>query len=214
MMPAPLRCTYYTRLAGWLSMLVTTATATYLQDAYQRIPLLVPVKFEDGSPLQFAFKSPGLIYLPVAMQVGLGLVFLAIVLLLVRRPERNERGGGLPEGGARHAAEGIALIALVWIAFQGANAWRLAALYRRTFDTAIEIYELSLITAITATVVIAVRAILKVREVEAEMGSPLTIPVVAGSHGLAAAALAVALGAGIAGPIYLVATVLGGLRHI
>jgi uncharacterized membrane protein len=209
------RCTPATRIAGWLSGLFTTATFAFLQDAYQRMPLLVPVRFEDGSPLQFAFKSPALVYLPVALQLSLGLVFAAVVVLLVRRAARPQAGDGLRALGALHAAEGIALLAMVWIAFQAVNAWRLASLYRRTFDADIELYALALITAVTATVVIAARAVLKVRESEGDTGEYLyVLPAIAGPHGLASAALAIALGAGIAVPFYLVAAVWGGLRHI
>jgi hypothetical protein len=67
---APLRCTEYTRIAGWMSALVTTATFSFLHDAYDRLPLLVPIRFDDGNPSQFAFKSVELVYLPFGLQVA------------------------------------------------------------------------------------------------------------------------------------------------
>lgn len=205
----PLPSTDATRIAGWLSALLVAATATFLQDAYQRLPLLVPVEFEAGNPTQFAFKSPALIYLPVGLQVAMGVVFLAIVVLLLRRSVRvtdNEQPAA-----ARHAAEAIAFLAVVWIAFQGVNAWRLVSLYSRTYDTDIELYGLAIVTAITATITIAARALLQARELDdhepggfvAEPGQPL-----------ATAVLAALVGVGIAVPLYLVATVWEGLRHI
>jgi hypothetical protein len=209
-----LSCTPTTRLAGWSSVLVTAATAAFLQDAYTRMPLLVPVLFEDGNPLWFAFKSPALVYLPVALQLALGAVFAAVVYLVLRRSRRADGDGGLRAAGARHTAEGIALLALVWIAFQGANAWRLAGLYQRSFDTSHEIYALALVTAITATIVIGARAILQVRDSEDLAGVHLDLPVMAGRSSLASIALAIALGLGLAAPVYLVAAVWGGLRHI
>ena len=45
------------------------------------------------------------------------------------------------------------------------NAWRLATLWRRTFDGNIELYTLALITALTATVVVGARVVLKVQDV-------------------------------------------------
>ena len=77
---APLRCTEYTRIAGWMSALLTTATFSFLHDAYDRLPLLVPIRFDDGNPSQFAFKSVELVYLPFGLQLALsGWVFLAVM---------------------------------------------------------------------------------------------------------------------------------------
>jgi uncharacterized membrane protein len=211
----PLRCTEYTRIAGWMSALVTTATFSFLHDAYDRVPLLVPIRFDDGNPSQFAYKSVELVYLPFGMQLALSLVFMAIVAVLIRRTTRPE-DRGLAAGPTQHAAEAIALLAMVWIAFQGVNAWRLAMLYRRTFDAHQEIYVVALITAITATVVIVARAVLQVQDCElgSDEASQLHVPVVDGRSPVARAALAFALVAGIVGPLYILASVWGGLRPI
>lgn len=211
----PLRCTEYTRIAGWMSALVTTATFSFLHDAYDRVPLLVPIRFDDGNPSQFAYKSVELVYLPFGMQLALSLVFMAIVAVLIRRTSRPE-DRGLAAAPTQHAAEAIALLAMVWIAFQGVNAWRLAMLYRRTFDAHQEIYVVALITAITATVVIVARAVLQVQDSElgSDQASQLHVPVVDGRRPFARAALAFALVAGIVGPLYILASVWGGLRPI
>jgi hypothetical protein len=212
----PLRCTEYTRIAGWMSALVTTATFSFLHDAYDRLPLLVPIEFDAGNPSQFAFKSIGLIYLPFGLQVALSLVFLAIVALLVRRTAES-KDRGLAAAPTQHAAEAIALMAMIWIAFQAVNAWRLATLYRRTFDAHQEIYVVALITAITATVFIVTRAVLKVQAAEghAAFGSQLRAPVLDHrSRPFAVAALAIALGIGLGAPLYILAFVWGGLRPI
>ncbi len=211
----PLRCTEYTRIAGWMSALVTTATFSFLHDAYDRVPLLVPIRFDDGNPSQFAYKSVELVYLPFGMQLALSLVFMAIVAVLIRRTTRPE-DRGLAAGPTQHAAEAIALLAMVWIAFQGVNAWRLAMLYRRTFDAHQEIYVVALITAITATVVIVARAVLQVQDSElgSDEASQLHVPVVDRRSPFARAALAFALVAGIVGPLYILASVWGGLRPI
>lgn len=213
---APLRCTEYTRIAGWMSALVTTATFSFLHDAYDRLPLLVPIRFDDGNPSQFAFKSVELVYLPFGLQLALGAVFMTIVAVLIRRTTRQD-DRGLAAASTQHAAEAIALLALVWIAFQGINAWRLSTLYRRTFDAHQEIFVVALITAITATVVVVARAVLQVQECEDGTGleGQLTAPVLDHRRRpLAVAALAIALMAGIAAPFYLLVSVWGGLRPI
>ena len=213
---APLRCTEYTRIAGWMSALVTTATFSFLHDAYDRLPLLVPIQFEGGNPSLFAFKSVELVYLPFGLQVALSLVFAAIVGVLIRRSSGPD-DRGLADGPTRHAAEAIALLAMVWIAFQGVNAWRLAMLYRRTFDAHQEIFVVALITAITASVVIVARAVLQVQASEegGDASSQLRQPVVDHRRRpFAVAALAIALALGIAAPLYILASVWGGLRPI
>lgn len=209
MTSSPLRSTDATRIAGWTSALLIAATATFLQDAYGRLPLLVPVEFEAGNPTQFAFKSPALIYLPVGLQVAMGLVFFAIIVLLLRRSVRVE--GNHQPAASRSAAEAIAFLAVVWIAFQGVNAWRLVSLYSRTYDRDIEFYAFAIITAVTATITIAARAMLQARELDDEAGEVFTLEP---SRPLARAVLAALVGVGIAVPLYLVAAVWEGLRHI
>lgn len=189
----PLRCTEHTRVAGWMSALIATATFSYLHDAYERIPLVVPVQFADGNPIQFAYKSPALIYLPFGLQLALGVIFAAAA--------------------AQHTAEGVALLGLVWITFQAVNAWRLASLWRRTFDGNIEFHTLALITALTATLVIGARVVLKVQAAAPAEGE-WAAPVVDGRRPFATAGLAVLLAVGVAAPLYLLAAVWGGLKPI
>lgn len=209
----PLRCTEYTRIAGWISALVTVATFHFLNDVYDRVPLLVPIRFADGNPSQFAMKSPALVFLPVGLQLALAAVFLTIVAVLVRRAMKAD--GALPAAASLHVAEATAILGLVWITFQGVNAWRLTSLYRRTFDEHMEIFVLALITAITATVVVMARAVLKVQHAGGDGLAQLRQPVVdRRQRPLATAVLAVALVAGVAGPLYILASVWGALKLI
>jgi len=77
----------------------------------------------------------------------------------------------------------------------------------------IEIHTAALITALTATVFVGTRVVLKVQEaapIEGEWGAP----VVDGRRPWATAGLAVLLAIGVAAPLYLLATVWGGLKPI
>lgn len=211
-----IRCTDSTRIAGWLSTLVITATFAFLHDAYDRLPLLVPIQFEDGSPSLFAYKSAALVYLPFGLQVVLALVFIAILTVLMRRSS-GPLDRGMAGAATQHAAEAIALLALIWITFQAVNAWRLDTLYRRTFDPQQELFVVALITAFTATVVVMARAVLQVQALDAadHAGSQLRAPVLDHQRRpLAVATLAVLLGTGLAVPLYVLALVWQGLRPI
>ncbi|MEP7117061.1 MAG: hypothetical protein ABI880_05740 [Acidobacteriota bacterium] len=210
----PLRCTEHTRLAGWMSALVATATFFYLHDVYERIPLLVPISFEDGSPSQFAFKSPELVYLPVGLQVALGLVFAAVVALLVHRTVTPAAGSESRAAVAsQHTAEGVALLALVWIGFQAVNAWRLTELWRHTYDGDIELYTLAMITALTATITVGIRVVLKVQD-ETLAADELHAPVLDKRRPLASVGLAALLALGIVAPLYLLSAVWSALKPI
>jgi hypothetical protein len=211
---AAVRCSPNTRLAGLLSALVATATFTYLQAAYERLPLLVPISFDAGSPLQFAFKSPGLVYLPFGLQLALGVIFAAVVAALLYLQAPAAAAGGAARETARHTAEGVALLASVWIAFQAVNAWRLTELWRRTYDTHIELYVLALITALVASLMIGLRVVLKVQEAAGVPAGRLREPVLDAGRPMATAGLAAILAVGIATPLYLLSVVWEVLRQI
>lgn len=207
------RCTYNTRLAGWMSALVATATFAYIQDAYVRLPLIVPVSFAAGNPEVFAFKSPGLVFLPFGLQIALGLVFGAVVAIVLGHRGPGGRDATLEH--ARHTAEGVSLLALVWIAFQAVNAWRLLGLWRHTFDEHIEIYVLALLTAITASIAIGARVMMQVGTLapDASPFGPRQV-VLGGRSGYATAGLAAVLAIGIGAPLYLLSVVWSVLRPI
>jgi hypothetical protein len=198
------RCSYNTRLAGWMSGLVATATFSFLHTAYDRLPIVVPVSFEGGSPLHFAAKTPELVYLPFGLQLAMGLVFAAVVAVVLgaRRADDGSTSDLQRRVVAEHTAEGVALLAAIWIAFQSVNAWRLTELWRRTFDPFIELYVFGLITAFTLSIVIGVRVVAKVHESGAEIRT-LRAPVLAGRPRAATAGLAALLALGIAAPLVL-----------
>ena len=207
------RCSYNTRLAGWMSALIATATFAFLQSAYERIPIVVPISFEAGNPESFAAKSRELVYLPFGLQLALGLVFAAVVAVVLGR--RHEDAAGTDQqrrAVAEHTAEGVALIASVWIAFQAINAWRLTELWRHMFDPFVEVYVLALLTAFTVSVVIGVRVVIKVQEAGA--GERLLhAPVLDGRRRLATAGLAALLALGIGAPLVLLSMVWGLLKQ-
>ncbi len=203
-MTSATRCTYNTRLAGWMSGLVATATFSFLHTAYDRLPIVVPISFEGGNPLHFAAKTPELVYLPFGLQLAMGAVFAAVVAVVlgVRRAGDASASDLQRRVVAQHTAEGVALLAAIWIGFQSINAWRLTELWRRTFDPFIELYVFGLITAFAFSVVIGVRVVAKVHESGAGV-STLRAPVLEGRPRASTAVLAALLALGIAAPLAL-----------
>lgn len=154
--PAPTTLTWVA-LAATLASIV--ATAWFLGWAYGELPPAVPVRFIRGEPVVYQFKTLALVMLPVGVQVALAAVFGALMLVVLwrARPGEGFQGGGDDTERMRHAAEGIALLGGLWIAFQGFGAWRLIELWFRGRGGYGEVYTFALMTAVVASVVIGAR---------------------------------------------------------
>jgi hypothetical protein len=203
------RCTFNKRLAGVISALVAAATFAFLHAAYDRLPIVVPIGFEGGNPSAFAAKSLGLVYLPFGMQIALGAVLSAVVAVVLGQRQNQLDAHDLQRrAAAEQTAEAIALLAAVWIGFQAINAWRLTELWLHTFDPFVEIYVVALITAITATLVIGVRVVVKIGDSGVGL-SLLHTPVLDVGRPLASAGLAALLALGIGAPLALLSVVWG-----
>jgi len=100
------------------------------------------------------------VLLPVGVQLSLASVFGALMLLVLWRGRPGE--GFAPGIGdterMRHAAEGIALLSALWIAFQGLGAWRLIEMWLRGEGASYgRIYSLALGAAVVLSIVITAR---------------------------------------------------------
>lgn len=162
-----------TRITWWaiaVAVVTTAGTAAYLARVYPSLPHGLPVRYEHGLPVIFQVKTPLMVALPAIVQSGLLTVFGAVMMLLLWRAQPDSTSG-LPRrssdefarakvgDGARMrlAAEGIALLAAVWIAVQALGAVRLVVMWRLDVTSYGEAYWLAIATAIVASVVIGAR---------------------------------------------------------
>jgi uncharacterized membrane protein len=147
----------------WVAMAVTAAsiaaTAGFLGWAYGELPPAVATHYIRGEPVVYQFKSVPLVLLPVGVQLSLATVFGTLMLLVLWRARPH--GDFVPVAGdadrMRHAAEGIALLSALWIAFQGLGAWRLVEMWLRGRGGYGAIYSVSLLAAIGLSMAIGVR---------------------------------------------------------
>ncbi len=150
-----------TWLASGVATLTTLGTAGYLAAIYPSLPVGLPVRFVLGQPYIYQRKSPMVVMLPAAVQVSLLTIFGAIVLLLLwRASPRSRDRDNRPEAervGMSVAAEGIALLAAIWIAVQAVGAARLIALWRGGWFFFGELYTFAIVTAIAGSVVVVAR---------------------------------------------------------
>jgi uncharacterized membrane protein len=157
-----------TRVTKWslgLSIAISVATATYLASIYQTLPIGVPVRFVRGVALIYQVKSPMLVMLPAIVQGALLTIFGSLIMLLLWRARPGAARQSDPDKvdedvrRMRLAAEGISLLALVWISVQAVSAIALIALWRRKTGGFGDLYNFALITAVVFSVVIAVRTL-------------------------------------------------------
>jgi uncharacterized membrane protein len=139
---------------------MTAATAGYLAFIYPSLPRGLPVQYVMGRPFIFEVKSPRVVMLPVLIQVGLLIIFGSVMLLLLWRAKpasgvpRREQS---PVARMDVAAEGIALLAAIWIAIQVLGAVRLIVLWRGAWGGFGRMYSLAVIAGIAVSIVVMVR---------------------------------------------------------
>jgi len=145
-----------------VTVLLTVGTAIYLASTYSSLPLGVPVQYVRDRPFIFEVKSPRVVMLPVLVQLGLITVFGSLILLLLWRAQPADGDGAHSEADnarMRLAAEGVSLLAAVWIAVQALGAVRLMVLWRGAWGGFGRVYSMALLAAIAVSVVVMARTI-------------------------------------------------------
>ena len=122
--------TLLTRIAIRLIAFIVLATTTFIVFRYAELPWLLPVHFlRSGSPNGWQYKTPARVLLPVFVQLVLALTFGGIGFLLLSRRHGDQDAGAPDVKAAGAAAEGVILIALIWVAFQAYAATALVSMW-------------------------------------------------------------------------------------
>lgn len=168
-----------TAAAITLTVMATAGTAGFLVGRFPRLTPMLPVHFvRGGLPDRWIPKSWPVVLLPVFIQLALALIFGVVLALLVRRaavtrspedaadqPGHRETRRRADDQRMRASAEAVALLALVWIAFQGLVAVRLVRLWENGGGGLGSIYFWGLVAAIVVSAGIAIRGMAAVRKV-------------------------------------------------
>ena len=171
-MHRPARVSRTTAIAITLTLMVMAGTGGFLFERFSRLPPMLPVHLgRGGIPDRWALRSWPLVMMPVFIQLALAIIFGSITaILLWRATPVAAKTDEVPHGqetSHRHAddqrmgaaGEAVALLAFVWIAFQGLAAVRVVRLWEGGGGNLGSIYALGLLTAIVLSVVIATRGI-------------------------------------------------------
>ena len=155
---SPTRLTW---IAASFAVTAWLATAAFLAAIYPRVPFGLPVRYVRGEPLIYQVKTPMMVMLPAIVQGALLFIFGSLVLLLLwrARPGDHNAAADGDTTRMRFAAEGIALLAAIWIGVQAFGAARLILLWQNATGTGGfgPIYTGALITAIVLSVIAAAR---------------------------------------------------------
>jgi uncharacterized membrane protein len=148
-----------TRLAFAASAASIVGTASFLLVRYPRLPWLLPVHFRsNGLPNGWQYKTYWRVLMPVLVQVALALVLGAVALLLLSRPHSEDEENAADVKAASIAAEAVALLALIWVAFQGYAAVALQAMWQRERAGLGFLYNYFELAGVVLTILASIRA--------------------------------------------------------
>jgi len=161
-----------TMIALLASVATMTWSAAFLMVFYPRLPWLLPVHFNaDGSPNGWQYKTYWRVLMPVFVQLALTLILAAVGTLLLSRPHGDHDENAPDVKAAAGAAEAVALLALIWVAFQGYVAVALTLMWQAERAGLGPLYTYLALTGIVLTVVVSMRA-------HARVGRPAPRPFV------------------------------------
>ena len=153
------RPSHLTKIAIAASVATIAWSVAYLLVRYPRLPWLLPVHFKpNGYPNGWQYKTYWRVLMPVFVQLSLVLVLAAVGTLLLSRPHGEHDEDAPDVRAARVAAEAVALLALIWVAFQGYVAFALTLMWQAERAGLGLGYTYLELTGIVLTIVVFIRA--------------------------------------------------------
>jgi uncharacterized membrane protein len=163
-----------TRFAVRLTVASILATALFLVLQYPSLPWLLPVHFRpSGTPNGWQYRTFPRVLTPVFVQLALALTLGAITALFLSRRHAVSEVDAPDARAASTAAEAVAMISCIWVAFQGYAATALVAMWSRGSAGLGTWYLYLQVVGFILTGIVAVRA-------RARLGRPAPRPFVDG----------------------------------
>lgn len=155
------------------SAIAIAFSAGFLLACYPSLPWLLPVHFKaNGRPNGWQYKTYARVLMPVFVQMALAVTLGGVGALLLSRSHGAHDEEAADVKAASAAAEGVALITFIWVAFQGYAAIALAAMWQRGRAGLGAWYLYLEATGVVLTATVAIRAHLR-------LGCPIARPFVA-----------------------------------
>jgi uncharacterized membrane protein len=168
-----IRPTRLTVAATAATLAIIAFSAAYLLARYPGLPDLLPVRFSrSGVPNGWQFKTIARVLMPVFVQIALALTLGSVGLLVLSRSHGVHDQNATDVKTASVAAECVALMTVIWVAFQAYAAIALAMMWQRERGGLSSQYTYAEFLGVAVTIAVAVRA-------QRQFGRPSTRPFVA-----------------------------------
>jgi uncharacterized membrane protein len=147
-------------IAAVVASVATIAwSLAFLLVRYRALPQLLPVHFNThGFPDGWQFKTYWRVLLPVFVQAALALILGAVGVLLLSRRHGAEDAEAADVKAAATAAEAVALLTFIWVAFQAYAGVALAIMWQRERAGLGGAYNALEIGGLLLTLAVSVRA--------------------------------------------------------
>ena len=127
-----IRPTRLTIVAATATVAVIACSVAFLAARYPALPDLLPVRFtRSGMPNGWQYKTLPRVMMPALVQAALALTLGAIGALVLSRSHGTHDQEATDVGAASVAAEYVALMTLIWVAFQAYAAIALVTMWER-----------------------------------------------------------------------------------
>jgi len=124
--------TLLTSIAAVATLAIVAGSAAFLLRTYPVLPDLLPVRFNARShPIGWQYKTYARVLMPVLVQASLTLILASVGVLILSRSHAAGDEDAPDMIAATTAAEAIALVGFVWIAFQAYAAAALVDMWQR-----------------------------------------------------------------------------------
>jgi uncharacterized membrane protein len=150
---------HVTKVALAASFATITWSAAFLLVLYPQLPSLLPVHFKpNGFPNGWQYKTYWRVLMPVFVQLALTVILAGVATLLLSRPHGDHDEDAPDVRAAAAAAEAVALLTFIWVAFQGYVAVALTLMWQAERAGLGPWYAYLVLTCIVLTIVVAIRA--------------------------------------------------------
>jgi uncharacterized membrane protein len=153
------RPTLITWIAFAATLAIIAGTAAFLVHVYPTLPDLLPVRFNRRTrPIGWQYKTYARVLMPSLVQAALAITLGSVGSLLLSRTHGSSDRRAPDIVAASTAAEAIALVCFVWVAFQAYAAAALVEMWQTSRAGLGDLYSWLTAAGVVTSIAIAIHA--------------------------------------------------------